>query len=406
MHLDGNANALRWYYQKNLYPFALIHRLFTFNKPNESADARTIAVQYHDNDNVYVSYDFKRATVQDFRSRVLASLSRPPESFHLGLARQNHGNKMVQAKKELVFDLDITDYDRYCACGKSKNLCSVCWVQMQGSTMILEHRLEYELGYKKENRLWVFSGRKGVHCFVNSPTAMSLSDEERKQLHKRLFIGRGDDSRLTSFVNMLYESYPEFVEKVELFFVNQMIKEQDIFALPPFQIRDDPVLMESFELFCLRHLRIHHGGLALIVKNAWQSMNTVMEDGSSPLKKPRMESNISLRKWRALKQLEELRQDKNSSLPSHFVMFTVLMPMIDAGPLKIAHQIKLPFSVHPGTKNISLPMRHEQLMTMLLSRDTLSLQTLCQSDKQRKGLPECFLTGLKELERWLDTNPK
>jgi DNA primase catalytic subunit len=410
IQVSSDIIALRAYYQKNLFPYALIHRMLTLNTKSESGDARIIAVQAYGDEGVFVLYDYKRATVKDFRSRILTSLSgRVPQSFHMGLFRKNYGNKIVQSTKELVFDLDITDFNRYCACGKQKKLCSVCWVQMQLASLILDHRLKHELGYKDENRLWVFSGSKGVHCFINARNAMSLNDKEREQLYKRLYIGYGDDTRLTSFLVTLCAKSPEFVERVEHFFLTHMLKEQDIFTLPAFVIRedDDSPLMESFEILCLRHLRIHHRGLAPIVKSTWDKLNLTsnMEDGSSPCKKHRLESNISVRKWRALKQLEELRSDKSGCAPSVFLMFVVVMPMIDKGPMGVAHQIKLPFSVHHRTKNLSLPMTQQSLMSMQLPRDTVSLETLIRCEKEKQPLPIAFNTGLKVLEEWLNAYP-
>lgn len=383
----------------------------TFNGKNQSGEARTIALQYTGNDNVYTSYDYKRDTVQSFRTRILSLPQRVPESVHLGLFRQNHGSKIVQGRKELVFDLDITDFSRYCLCGHIKKLCPVCWVQMQGASLILEHLLEHTLGYRQANRLWIFSGNKGLHCFINALSAMVLCDKEREQLYKRLFIGTDDDTRLASFVNTCCTKYPEFVKCIEHFFITHMIREQDIFSLPRFLIREDPPIEESFEIFCIRHLRIHHGPLAQIVRGTWEGISGCIKkecNDDDPLsKKPRLiEHNISVRKWRALQQLEELRRDTTSYKPSVFIMFRLLYPMIDAGPLKIGHQIKLPFSVHHSTKNIALPLTHESIMKMDIKKDILPLHLLCQAVlTQKKSIPTCFSVGKELLEQWINAYP-
>jgi len=394
---------LQEYYRESLYPFALIHRLMTLNRKNQSGEARTVALQYPGDENVFVTYDYRRETSQAFQNRLVHAGQRPPESVHLGLFREHFGHKLVKGVKELVFDLDITDFKRYCSCGTSKQLCSVCWPQMQGASLILEHLLQHTLGYKKENRLWIFSGGKGVHCFINARLAMCLGDKEREQLHRRLFIAEGDDSRMAAFVNLVCAKYPEFVKEVEHFFMTHLLKGANLFALPAFQVREDePDLVESFELACLRHLRIHHGPLAQLVKGSWSSIDSSFKKVDEDcLKRRCVEHNISVKKWKALQELEQLRQEA-AYRPSLFLMFRLLYPMIDKGPFKIGHQIKLPFSVHHRTKNIALPLSHESLMQMNLSGDALSVQKLCQLKRTRQPLPANYIKGLELLEQWIE----
>jgi len=397
----NNATALFDYYSKDLYPFALIHRLMTMNKRNQSGEARTVAIQWPGDPNVFTMYDYRRETAHALRNKMTASYHKVPESVHLGLFRENFGSKLVQSKKELVFDLDITDFTRYCACLQSKQLCSVCWIQMQGASLILDHILHHSLGYKPENRLWIFSGGKGLHCFVNASNALCLGDKERDQLHKRFFIGCDDDQRLGNFVSMMCAKYPDFVKRVELFFITHMIKEANIFALNYAE--------ESFEAFCLRHLRTRHGPLEKLVKGIWSNYssdrNNNNEDDSLPVKKQRTTSNISVKKWRALQELETLNESSSPYKPSLFIIFRLFYPMIDDGPLKIAHQIKLPFSVHSRTRNISLPLTQSAIMEMNLSRDTLALNDLWKASRQNQPLPACFNTGKELLEKWIEAYP-
>lgn len=403
-----NTPTIYEYYKENLYPFELIHRLMTMNRKKQSGEARILALQYPGDTNVWVSYDYKRETVGALRSRMLISPQKPPESLHLGLFRENYGERIVMGKKELVFDLDITDYERYCSCRGVKKLCPICWIQMQGSSLILEHILQHTLGYKAENRMWVFSGGKGLHCFVNDAMAMKLGDDERKQLHKRLFIGQGDDSRLSAFINTACAKHPDFVKRVEDFFITHMIKGVNIFALSSFLLRDDSPIEESFELSCLRYLRAHHPTLAQLVKGAWDGITPGKnddDDNSSPVKRQCSEHNISVRKWRAFQQLGVIRQDLSTCRPDLFIIFRLFFPMIDAGPLKIGHQIKAPFSVHWRSQNIALPLSHEHIMAMNILVDVLTVKELCQLKKAKKPLATSFLVGLELQEKYLNTYP-
>lgn len=403
----GNTKVLYEYYKEGIYPFELIHRILTLNRKNQSGEARIVALQYPGDTNVLVTYDYKRESVPALRARMLFSPQRPPESLHLGLFRENFGQKLVMSKKELVFDLDITDFERYCSCRGIKRLCPICWIQMQGASLILEHILQYTMGYRKENRMWIFSGGKGLHCFINAEMAMKLGDDERKQLYKRFFIGQSDDIRLAAFVTTLSTKYPEFLKQVRHFFITHMIKGVDIFALAPFRMREDSPIEESFESFCLRHLRTHHGPLAQLVKGTWEGLtpkSVTTEDGEA-LKRQRVEHNISSKKWRALQQLEELRQDTTGYAPSDFLAMRLIYPMIDEGPLKIGHQIKLPFSVHHKSKNVALPLTHETIMKMDIRLDVLPVSVLCESKRNKKPLPDSFTTGLEIANQWVEEYP-
>jgi len=134
--------------------------------------------------------------------------------------------RAVPLEKELVFDIDISDYDDVRSCCKGA-LCSVhlscakffsdptiiclvcysllgadtcgkCWPLMNiaikvvdrilrgntrqfltgESTLLIEDSLDEE-DFGFEIILWVYSGRRGVHCWVCDPRARKLSVEER-----------------------------------------------------------------------------------------------------------------------------------------------------------------------------------------------------------------------------------
>lgn len=85
-------------------------------------------------------------------------------------------NKIKKAvEKELVFDVDLTDYNRTCCI--DKNICERCISLIKVSVELLEYILKEELGFKK--LCFVFSGRRGVHCWVTDSYASKFSEEIR-----------------------------------------------------------------------------------------------------------------------------------------------------------------------------------------------------------------------------------
>jgi DNA primase small subunit len=87
------------------------------------------------------------------------------------------GSQFVPLRRELVFDIDMNDYDSIRTCCKETNICKLCWGFMTCAIQVIDTQLRFDFGFK--NIMWVFSGRRGVHCWVCDDRAMKLSKEER-----------------------------------------------------------------------------------------------------------------------------------------------------------------------------------------------------------------------------------
>lgn len=115
---------------------------------------------------------------------------------------------MTVEERELVFDIDITDYDdvRYCCSGSG--ICTKCWPLMHFAIKIMDKALEgIELNFKKcfsyksylddfgfEHRLWIYSGRRGIHCWIADETARKLTSQARNAIAEYLTVVRGGEN--------------------------------------------------------------------------------------------------------------------------------------------------------------------------------------------------------------------
>lgn len=105
-------------------------------------------------------------------------------------------------KKELVFDIDMNDYDKFRTCCKGKTVCKLCWkfcafaASLIQSTLkgiirsCLSHRLE---DFNLSEILWVFSGRRGMHGWVSDPSVVTLKHGHRNSLLSYMDIPTAND---------------------------------------------------------------------------------------------------------------------------------------------------------------------------------------------------------------------
>ena len=89
----------------------------------------------------------------------------------------------------MVFDIDMTDYDDIRKCCSGASICLKCWPYMTMAVKVVDKALRDDFGFN--NILWIYSGRRGVHCWVCDKEARSLTNEARGAVVDYLSVHTG-----------------------------------------------------------------------------------------------------------------------------------------------------------------------------------------------------------------------
>jgi len=83
----------------------------------------------------------------------------------------------VAVERELVFDIDMDEYDSVRTCCTGKTVCRHCFQFLIAAVKVIDAVMRNDFGFK--HILYVFSGRRGVHCWVADKAARTMSKEVR-----------------------------------------------------------------------------------------------------------------------------------------------------------------------------------------------------------------------------------
>ena len=292
---------------------------------------------------------------------------------------------LLQRCKELVFDIDVPDFDRFCDCAvkQSKTLCTTCWLHIEGCCAIIHFIMTEMLGYNKENLLYVYSGGKGLHCFNNDRRAMALSQGQRDLIFSETRVGKEDDVALCEWI--VKNATPALSQQLETLFYDMVLRKRNL-------LQDETFRRWVCEKLHKPYPATYHG-----IYNKWTEVSPVPRDPA-----------FSVNLWQVLKMHAQYEHhDANNVMslvsPPLFIIYRLYFPMIDAGPLSMKHEIKLPFSIHTTTTNIALPIDQESLTASLDKRELrITLSELCSASKR----PSLYQRGVALLDKWLDMYSK
>ena len=195
-----SAELLEQYYKRLMPTQQLFQWLSYGNDPDKASEDPTITKDYFQRreicftleDDIYIRYNSFRDGIEFQRELV----KKMPHKIDIGAVFSHPPNmhNMVKAgsfkplQRELVFDIDLTDYNNVGAANAEikKGMGKDCWYFMAAAIKVLDRALRHDFGF--EHLLWVFSGRRGIHCWVCDQKALILDDVSRKAIVQYLSV--------------------------------------------------------------------------------------------------------------------------------------------------------------------------------------------------------------------------
>lgn len=251
--------------------------------------------------------------------------------------------ELICEEKELIFDIDISDYDEVRKCCQKKDVCSKCWKYLISGAKILERILSEDFGFKKI--FFDFSGRRGIHCWVCDKRACILDNNGRKAIGKYISYERLNNinNKVNKKIKRNFEEpiFPSYLSDISLIKNDfyEIIKEQDLL--------NDLNLKNIFKnIICLYFGIIDMNNINdILEKNNWNSLKKIIKI-----------SEILKDAERILKLKNNINYYNADACIYEFMMY-VLYPRLDENvTIQIGHLLKGPFCVHPKTGYISVPM--------------------------------------------------
>ncbi|KAJ2726555.1 p48 polypeptide of DNA primase [Coemansia sp. Benny D115] len=367
---DGNDNSnmavddgldeispmtLGQYYQR-LFPHALYYSWLNHNSTQPTTLYTHREFSFTINDGIYIRYQ-SFTTAEDFQ-RELQRLS--PSKIDIGAiftAQPKHAKTLQPGvfrpvSKELVFDIDMTDYDEVRTCCQGGGICQKCWKFMVVAMKVLDVALREDFGF--EQIMWVYSGRRGVHCWVCDERAMKLDDAGRKAVAGYLTMIRGGAEKGRK-VNLSQRSgqHPHVLRSMEIieeYFEDILLVDQEILSTPE---RWNKVLE------------------ALPDEDLRKSLDAQWS------KRP---DRSSVDKWSEMIDMVDRKAAKRGSkfgLGSfeRDMMLQLAYPRLDENVTTHAnHLLKSPFCIHPKTGRVCTPIDRE----LFDEFDPMEVPTLAQ----------------------------
>ena len=250
-------------------------------------------------------------------------------------------------EKEIVFDIDMTDYDDIRTCCQEAKLCNKCWKYMIVAYKILDKILREDFGF--EHILYAFSGRRGIHAWLCDERARILRDDGRiaianyikyKMSNVKMEISQG-------LHNPLHPAYVRAIKICDEYF-EIVLDEQNLLN----NEKGQNLLMGLLKAYF--HKDFDEAKVIEIFNNN--------EIKKSSKKLSEIQDMIKSKNKKGDKKNQELIGDTLDLCINDFKL-NILYPRLDINvSTHINHLLKSPFCIHPKTGLVAVPLSEEDIL--------------------------------------------
>lgn len=253
---------------------------------------------------------------------------------------------LTPLEKELVFDIDMTDYEDVMgslAGGSAVEVCDRNWTYMATAVKVLDAALRQDFGF--QHIMWVYSGRRGIHCWVADARARRMTNEQRSAVADFLYLrfeGRENAGRRQNEVTVPLHPSLARAKRVAC---EQTFREFVLADQGQGMLDGDERLRNMLSLVPNRGVR----------DNIYERV----------AKTPGLSG---LEKWERIEKelLKAGKSEYSVRAAADYIMFRHTYPRLDVNVSKeINHLLKAPFCVHPKTGRVCVPFRATEVDAFL-----------------------------------------
>lgn len=326
-------------FYERFFPYRLIFQWLN-QAPNPTTSFTHREIAFTLKSGAYLRYQ-SFATADAFRREVLRL---NPSRFELGpvYTAEPRDRKLFDKsqfrplRKELVFDIDLTDYDSVRRCCSGKSICIKCWQFITGAIKVLDTALRNDFGFK--HILWVYSGRRGAHAWICDKRALVMDDSQRSVVASYLQLRGKNASSHTMIKRPLHPLLTTSLSIFQRTFKQDILLNQDLWATP----KDAELLLSQ----------LHNKALENELRTTWARDISDYGDGTIP-------------SWKRWEDIDTVAQtlDKNTVNTKKLrdakidIILDTMYPRLDVEVSRhLNHLLKSPFCVHPDTGRVCVPI--------------------------------------------------
>jgi DNA primase small subunit len=354
------------------YPFDVIFNMIQ-NNQRIQLDNRIIMITFKRNNQIIKVRDIDKSSKEKLRKEIRI---RKPTIIDIGQFYDNFkdiGGSIFLTKnmKEFVFDIDINDFDvdenkdklllfkafniinnnndskfkslRICDCIGDKKVCKECWYLIGSSALVIKFFMEYLFQIK--NFLWIYSGNRGIHCWINNRELNMLNSEARKSFLKS--ISFPSDESLLELLSEENNMIMDLFKQLNIYFNEYILL--------------NPTIFQKLKPLILEFINSYYPLIYDKLNEIWKNDSNNLDNWNKFEK-----FSKSITQWKI--------KNKNIIQPHKFIIFRLLYPRFDENVNLLHHLLKLPFSIHSKTQNLSFPVKYEEIPFILDTKHKFKIE--------------------------------